>query len=125
MSGSRYLLDTNAIVSLLQGNQQLVALLDDASWVGISVISKLEFLAFPRLSAADSQLFARFETRVDVVGLPADDRQLLSTIVALRSSSGLKLPDAIIAATAILRGTRLVTADQHFRSIPSLDTEWI
>jgi predicted nucleic acid-binding protein len=36
MSGNRYLLDTNAIVTLLQGNSQLVQLLQSANWVGIS-----------------------------------------------------------------------------------------
>lgn len=39
MSGKRYLLDTNAIVALLQGSITLVKLLQNADWVGISVIS--------------------------------------------------------------------------------------
>lgn len=41
MSGERYLLDTNAIVALLQGNSQLIQLLQNADWIGISVISKI------------------------------------------------------------------------------------
>ncbi len=123
MSGKRYLLDTNAIVSLLQGNQRLVALLDDAAWTGISVIAKLEFLAFPRLSKADRELFAEFESRVEVVGLPAGDRSLLDAIITLRSSSGLKLPDAIIAASAMAAKAHLITADEHFQSVPSLAVE--
>ncbi|WP_017317962.1 PIN domain-containing protein [Mastigocladopsis repens] len=44
MSGKRYLLDTNVIVSLLQGSGALVTLLQNAEWVGISVISQIEFL---------------------------------------------------------------------------------
>ena len=42
----RYLLDTNAIVALLQGNLQLLQLLQNADWIGISIISQIEFLAF-------------------------------------------------------------------------------
>ncbi|WP_373527737.1 hypothetical protein [Nostoc sp.] len=38
MSGSRYLLDTNAIIALLQGNSQLLQLLQNADWIGISII---------------------------------------------------------------------------------------
>ncbi len=57
MSGNRYLLDTNAIVALLQGNSQLIQLLHNAGWVGISVISQIEFLAFSGLSQEDRQLF--------------------------------------------------------------------
>ncbi|MEK0183044.1 hypothetical protein [Microcoleus anatoxicus] len=41
MSGNRYVLDTNAIVALLQGNIQLVELLKDADWIGVSVISQI------------------------------------------------------------------------------------
>ena len=57
MSGNRYLLDTNAIVALLQGNSQLIQLLQDTDWIGVSVISQIEFLAFAGLSQADMQLF--------------------------------------------------------------------
>lgn len=53
MSGKRYLLDTNAIVSLLQGSEELITLLQNAEWVGISVISQIEFLAFSELSESD------------------------------------------------------------------------
>jgi tRNA(fMet)-specific endonuclease VapC len=53
MSGNRYLLDTNAIVALLQGEVFLVQLLQGADWVGISLISQIEFLVFSGLSQAD------------------------------------------------------------------------
>jgi tRNA(fMet)-specific endonuclease VapC len=55
MNGNRYLLDTNAIVALLQGNSQLIQLLQNADWIGISVISQIEFLAFSGLSQGDRQ----------------------------------------------------------------------
>ncbi len=54
MNGNRYLLDTNAIVALLQGNPQITRLLQNADWIGISVISQIEFLAFSGLSQADN-----------------------------------------------------------------------
>lgn len=46
MSGNRYLLDTNAIVALLQGNKRIIQLLLNANWIGISIISQIEFLVF-------------------------------------------------------------------------------
>lgn len=60
MNGNRYLLDTNAITALLQKDASLIKLLQSADWVGISVISQLEFLAFSGLSEADKQLFQQF-----------------------------------------------------------------
>ena len=58
MSGNRYLLDTNAIIALLKGDSNLIQLLRDAEWIGISVISHIEFLAFSGLTKADKQLFS-------------------------------------------------------------------
>lgn len=61
MSGDRrILLDTNAVVSLLAGNRELAARLDGAEYVGISVVSYLEFLAFEGLSDEDRACFAVF-----------------------------------------------------------------
>ena len=73
MSGNRYVLDTNAIVALLQGNYQLVQLLQNADWIGVSVISQIEFLAFSGLSQDDRQLFQLFLQRVEIIGLVGGD----------------------------------------------------
>jgi len=69
MSGERFLLDTNAIVCLLRGDQALHQRLRRAEWVGISILSQIEFLAFPNLSANDRNIFQHFADSVDVVGL--------------------------------------------------------
>jgi tRNA(fMet)-specific endonuclease VapC len=64
MNGDRYLLDTNGVVALLQGNYQLLQILQNADWIGISVISQIEFLAFSGLRELDHQLFQEFIQRV-------------------------------------------------------------
>ncbi len=120
MSGNRYLLDTNAIVALLQETPQLIQLLQNANWVGISVISQIEFLAFSGLSQSDRQLFQQFVQRVEVVGLIASDTALIENIIGIRQQYRLKLPDAVIAAMAIQNLASLVTADQEFAKITSL-----
>jgi len=71
-------LDTNAIVALLQGNIQFIELLKDADWLGVSVISQIEFLVFPGLTQDDRQIFKQFLQRVEVLGLVAIDAVLLS-----------------------------------------------
>ena len=64
MSGKHYLLDTNAIIALLQKNTSLIELLKNADWVGISIINQIEFLAFSGLSAVDKQLFQQLLQKV-------------------------------------------------------------
>ncbi|MEQ9669137.1 type II toxin-antitoxin system VapC family toxin [Coleofasciculus sp. G2-EDA-02] len=125
MSGNRYVLDTNAIVALLQGNLQLVQLLQNASWIGISIISQIEFLVFSGLTEADRQLFQQFVQRVEVVGLTAGDPTLIEKIIEIRQQYRLKLPDATIAAIAIQNGASLVTADREFSKVTQLTvTTW-
>ncbi|WP_293155219.1 MULTISPECIES: type II toxin-antitoxin system VapC family toxin [unclassified Microcoleus] len=120
MSGNRYVLDTNAIVALLQGNIQLVELLKDADWIGVSVISKIEFLVFPGLTQDDRQIFEQFLQRVEVLGLGAMDAILIDKIIEIRQQHRLKLPDAVIAAMAIQNSATLVTADREFGKVTSL-----
>ena len=109
MPGKRFLLDTNAIVALLQGHSGLAAMTDGAAWLGISVISALEFSGFPGLTDADRALFAEFASRVEVIDLTFTDQALIETIGTLRRSRALKLPDAIILATASVNQAVLLT----------------
>ncbi|GAA6615179.1 type II toxin-antitoxin system VapC family toxin [Scytonema sp. NUACC26] len=120
MSGSRYVLDTNAVVALLQGNSQLIQLLQNAYWIAVSVISQIEFLAFPGLSQNDSQLFQQFLQRVEIVGLVASDAVLIEKIIKIRQQYRLKLPDAVIAATVFHNSASLVTTDREFAKVTML-----
>lgn len=117
MSGKRYLLDTNAIIALLQGKKALLQQLKDAEWVGISIISQLEFLIFPNLSDADKKYFNQFLQRVSVIGLTTGQLALMATIIDLRRQYSLKLPDAIIVGTAIQYKAVLISADKRLHKI--------
>jgi predicted nucleic acid-binding protein len=117
MSGNRYLLDTNAIIALLKGNSQLVKLLKNGDWIGISVISKIEFLAFSGLTQTDCQLFQEFLQRIEVIDLRSTDTELIEKIIEIRQQFRLKLPDAIIAAMAIQNSAGVVTADREFAKV--------
>jgi len=117
----RYLLDTNAVILLLQGNSKLTQILSKASWVAISIITELEFLGFPNVTEADKQLFHSFKQKVIVLSLDASNESLTNTIVHLRQCKTLKLPDAIIASKALQQNAALVTADTAFTKVPKLE----
>lgn len=116
-SGSRFLLDTNAITELLRGNAELSSLLNDAGFVAASVISELEFLSFSGLSEHDAALFRDFRSVVEMFPVPAGDPSFTQLVVEARREYTMKLPDAIIAATARANELSVVTADEHFRSL--------
>jgi predicted nucleic acid-binding protein len=120
MSGNRHVLDTNAIVALLQGNVQIIVLLKHADWLGISVISKIEFLVFPGLTQDDREIFDQFLQRVEVLDLVSIDTVLIEKVIEIRREYRLKLPDAVIAAIAIQNSASLVTADREFAKVTGL-----
>jgi tRNA(fMet)-specific endonuclease VapC len=111
MPGNRYLLDTNALVALLQGHQGLLALTDKAQWLGVSVINVLEFLGFDVLSEADRALFIELVSRLVVVDLNYGNTALMERVTDLRKTRAVKLPDAIVMASAALHDATVITND--------------
>ena len=111
MLGKRYLLDTNALVALLEGHDALIALTQDADWLGVSVINVLEILGFDGLTEPDRLLFEELLSRITVVDLNHGDAALMAHITTIRKTRALKLPDAIVMASAALHQATLVTKD--------------
>ena len=114
MNGKRYLLDTNAVIQLLAGNQSLIKMVEDSDFLAISVISKLEFLSYPDLTEDENNAFSELLEELTVFDLMASDSALMQEAVAMRIDGGLKLPDAVIAATALVNGCEVITNDAHF-----------
>jgi len=91
MSGKRYLLDTNAIIQLLSGNQALLEIVNAADYVATSVICEIEFLCFPNLSDMDRTLFDKFRAKTEIVDISTNDGQLKNKVAELRSVKRIKL----------------------------------
>lgn len=118
--GLRLLLDTNDIIALLNQNIELVKATDAAEDIFISVVNELEFKSFTDLSLHDKELFDTFASMINIFDLRASDIILKNKIIEIRNAYRLKLPDAIIAATAIVNNTVLVSADGDFEKVKGL-----
>lgn len=114
----KYFLDTNCIIHILQTNDEtLLNKLSKAEWIGVSIISKLEFLSFPGITDLDKKLFQSFLQMVEVINICSTDCQLIETIISLRSKRKLKLPDSIIIASSISNNATLLTRDKQLLSL--------
>lgn len=118
--GLSVLLDTNAIISLLKNENAVLQLVSDANLVMISIINEFEFKSFSNLTEHDLKLLDEFLKQVLIVDLKRSDNTLIKTIYNLRKTYQIKLPDAIIAATAITFQASLITADKGFSKINEL-----
>ena len=122
--GLKVVLDTNAIIALLRGEYSVVALVSQADQISISVISKLEFLAFEGLGQKDKIVFSKFCERISISELNPHNQELMELIIVIKKKYKLKLPDAIIAATAIINDAILITKDKDFSKIQELKVKF-
>lgn len=84
----------------------------------ISTISVTEFLAYPKLTAKDRKFFLNLAEQLDLVPVSFD---ISLTAAEIKGKYGLKLGDAIIAATAVATRTTLITRNaSDFKKIPEL-----
>ena len=117
MNGKRFLLDTNAVIQLLKGNQELLSIISGADFISTSIISEMEYYSFSGLTEEDLSLYQTFRSRIRVYGVPSDDPIFTSLVVGARKKHGMKLPDSIIAATARANDLVVLTADEHFKRL--------
>lgn len=120
--GARYLADSNAIIDLVLNRlpQASAAWLDaqiTAQQVAISVITRIELLT-KTAPAAEYAIMQAFTQAIQI--LPLDEPVIQQTI-SLRQQQRIKLPDAIIAATALVHELLLVTRNvKDFQAIAGL-----
>ena len=108
------LLDTNVALYLLGG--RLAAPLPAGNY-GVSVITEMELLAWPSLTAGEETRVREFLDQLTICELSASIR---SRAVLLRRELSLKLPDAVVCATALEFGVDLWTNDKTLTRVPGL-----
>ena len=107
----RFVLDTNAVLYLLGG--RLAQPLPDGTY-GLSVISELELLAYPDLTQSEEAHIKAFLQDITIVEL---NSTVKSHAIDLRKRYHLKLPDALIVATALAFNATLLTNDQRLLTL--------
>jgi predicted nucleic acid-binding protein len=108
------LLDTNAALYLL-GGRAAEPLPEDH--YAVSFITEMELLSYPQLSALEEAKVRDFLANVEVCELSPGMKVLA---IGLRRDHGLKLPDAIICATALERRATLWSNDLKLAKVPGL-----
>ena len=101
-----WVLDTNIILYHLADNLQEPL---PKGQRYISIISEIELLSYPGLSASEEQLIHNFLEHAVLIDLSLDIRK---QAILLRRQHNLKLPDAVIVATAMQHQATLLTNDK-------------
>lgn len=123
MNGIRIMCDTNPLIYLLDGNKDVAGFLENKQ-LYVSVITELELFGKHNLSKQDNEIIGALLDSCFVIDLNQEIKQIYKRF---KQKYVVKLPDAIIAATAIYLDMPLLTFGQGFKNIPELQLmlwEW-
>ena len=110
----RYVLDTNVALYLLSG--RLVNPLPVGEFY-VAIISEIEMLSFSAIGQEEESKIREFLAQVTIVGLSEEVKQFT---IEIRRKYRLKLPDAIVCATAIILDSNLLSNDVQLGKVTEL-----
>jgi predicted nucleic acid-binding protein len=117
MSGDEIFLDTNACIYFLNGDEVLADFLQGQR-IYISIITEIELFAFHGNNDASIEILNDFIDSITVLDI---DKEIKTLTIQLRKTYKLKIPDTIIAASALALSLPIITADKGFKKIAGLD----
>lgn len=111
-----FIADTNFLIYIHEGNKIIEPFLEYN--FGISFISEIELLGYNGITKSEETKLKQLIN--DCFGIELNSKIKEKTI-ELRRKYSIKLPDAIIAASSLVYGIPIVTADKGFSKIQELD----
>lgn len=119
--GAQYLIDSNAVIDYLSGklSRNGMIFMDDVvnAIPKVSVITKIEVLGY-NTAPSDYLLLVNFMDDVDILELTVP---VVNQTIDLRKYYKIKVPDAIVAATALINGFALISRNtDDFKNISGL-----
>jgi hypothetical protein len=113
------LLDTNILLYFLGG--RLLKPLPSGLYF-VSVITEIELLSYPSITSDEKAKIIDFLNKISVVSI---DSNIKNLTIELRKNYRLRLPDAIISATAQSLNAILITNDLKLTNITEINTQTV
>jgi predicted nucleic acid-binding protein len=118
MSGIKYLLDTNLVLGLLKATPEVVEMVANrdilASTCAYSAVTRMELLAYPGITNDEERLITDRLSKFTYLAITSEVEDLA---ISLRRTRQVKLPDALVAGTALHHGLELLTLDRALLAI--------
>lgn len=116
MNGIKYFVDTNCFIYLLNENSLLTSFAEE-EWA-FSYITEIELLSKKHIDENEDLLIRAMLLTCSKLD---HNQQISELAIKLKRANNIKLPDAIIAASAQLLKLPLLTADKGFSTIKDID----
>ena len=109
----KILLDTNAVIYALNGGLTL-----PSADYSISIIAEMELFSYSKLTELEKNNITRLVSYFEVHNI---NDEIKNMTIEIRKNYGIKLPDSIICATALVNGATLISNDKQLSKIDGLD----
>ncbi|MEO8886295.1 MAG: PIN domain-containing protein [Mucilaginibacter sp.] len=116
MNGIKYLVDTNCFIYLLDENPIILPFIN-SGWA-FSYITEMELLSKKGMSTNEDSLTREMLNSCYKIN---HSQSITELVINLRRNHNIKLPDAIIAASAQLLRLPVITADKTFARFTDID----
>lgn len=116
MNGIKYLADTNCFIYLLDENPLILPFISEG-WA-YSYITEIELLSKRDITSHEENIIKEVLNSCYKL---SHSQALTDLVINIKRHNHLKLPDAIIAASAQLLQLPLVTADKAFAKLTDID----
>ncbi len=106
---SEYLVDTNILIYHTNGSEVVLKFIDEnikKKSLNISILTKIEFLGWDKHTPEGLKKCMKLIDHANVYYL---DENIADKTIEIKKKVNIKLADAVIAATALLNGFKLVT----------------
>jgi len=117
MNGNNLAADTNIILYLFNGDERISEILSGKQ-LYISFITELEILSYREISKSGLIQAEQFLSHCKVIDI---NDSIKKKSIEIRKIFSLKLPDSIVAATAMYLELPLLSADSDFKRIKELE----
>jgi len=120
--GTQFLMDTSAVIKYLSHDfpQNGISFIENFidTDCSISFISEIELLAWNPANPANAIIYTNFVKQANIIGIT---KSIIFQTIQIRKNHKLKIPDAIISATAMQNNLTLVGDNDHdFMKVSSL-----
>jgi predicted nucleic acid-binding protein len=116
MNGIDFLADTNVLIYTLEGHPAVSGIVQCS--IALSVISEIEMLGKKGILPRERAAIRNLLDDCSIIDLTSEIKDI---VISLKQEYSLKIPDAIIAATAIHLHVPLITADADFKKIKDIN----
>ena len=116
------LLDSSTIIYLSKGMIDIDTILLENENYSISVITYMEVLGYKFNSNQEEEIMKNLLSLFDIVYI---DESTTEIVIEIRKANKIKLPDAIICATAIRNNSILFSSDVRLKAIKNLKLKFI